>query len=505
MGDREGSSAPVIREKGFLDTLCMLEKKYDVSSLRYKGTQYWPLLRMMLGFENDPLVPPTKGKAGAKDRFKKYLNAISSFFENFIDPKNNQSRSKHCDVYYLTHSTCRGVKVKDRHFDTFFAPLRHWCEKAGKNLAFYAEELALDAEYRHPRSEKTAYIQKHLTLISFMSGFKYKSTILKDTDLAIIESLKNELNLLGFDTNSINLQAIKKSLTQLELHKNRFSRILESKQPKIVMVVTYYNIFGFSLMAAANALGIKTLDLQHGVQGAGHFAYGNWGCVPEGGWDILPKLFWNWTAEDVANINSWGGEFHSGILGGRIFSQYLNEVDVEFPTYHALTQNLKRSGCTQVVLVTLQPIECEDFINSLRDAMRSPDFESVFWLFRLHPAMMEKKDFYSNLLKTTNSDLALCSGLPLDYVLKLSNLHITLNSSVTIEAALEGVPTLLENNCSYYMEWQNLGIAKRIKEGQSWADAISEQLSHEGCFSKSENKHSAESAILKLTPSTNQN
>ncbi|MCU1764186.1 hypothetical protein NTD83_01430 [Pseudomonas protegens] len=501
MGEFEAGRAPDVSERNFLDVLSTLEKKYDVSSLRYKGTQYWPLLRMLLGFENDPLVPPSQGKTGTKERFKKYLHALSSLFENFFDPRNNQGRSGPCDVYYLTHSTCRGVKIKGRHFDTFFAPLRHWCDGANKNLNFYAEELALDAEYRHPRSEKTAYIQKHLTLISLMSGLKKKSTSLSDSDLALINDLKSEIESLGFSTRSISLPAIKKTLTQLDLHKERFYRVLRSKQPKIVLVVTYYNIFGFSLIAAANALGIKTIDLQHGVQGPGHFAYGSWGRVPEGGWDTLPRLFWNWTAEDVANINSWGGESHSGILGGRIFSQYLNEVDVEFSAYHTLTHRIKHSGCTRVVLVTLQPIECEDFIGALRDAIQSPEFDSVFWLFRLHPAMMEKKDFYSSLLEKRNSDLSLCSNLPLDYILKLADLHITLNSSVTIEAALEGVPTLLDHNCSYYMDWQKLGIAQRIEEGQPWANAISNHLKHGSRFLKAEDKHSAKNVILELTSS----
>lgn len=503
MGELEGSLAPTVSERNFLDVLCSLEKKYDVSSLRYKGTQYWPLLRILLGFENDPLVPPSQGRPRARDRLKKYLYAFGSLFENFIDPKNNLTGDEGCDVYYLTHWNCRSLKIKGKYFDVFYSPLRHWCTGANKHVEFYAEEFALDAKYRSPRSEKTSYIQKHLSAISLLSAFKSKSTSLEDSDLLLIATLKSEIESMGFSTQSISLLAVKKALTQMDLHKERFSRVLKVKQPKIVIAVTYYNLFGLSLMAAANALGIKTLDLQHGVQGHGHFAYGNWGHVPEGGWDMLPKLFWNWTAEDVANINSWGGVSHSGVLGGRIFSQYLDEVDVDFPEYHTLAQRIKDSDCTRVVLVTLQPIECEEFISELHDAMQNPDYESVFWLFRLHPAMKEKQDFYSNLLENKKSDIALCSNLPLDNVLKLTDLHITLNSSVTIEAALEGIPTLLNYNCSYYMEWQKLGIAQRIAEGQSWTNAILKRLNNGSRFAKSENQPSAKKIILELISNSN--
>ncbi|MCO7611923.1 hypothetical protein NJH83_16925 [Pseudomonas chlororaphis] len=501
MGEFEAECAPVVSERNFLDVLCALEKKHDVSSLRYKGTHYWPILRMLLGFENDPLVPPSQGKTGTKERFKKYLHALSSLFENFIDPRNNQGRSGRCDVYYLTHSTCRSLKIQGKYFDAFFSPLRHWCDEADKNIDFYAEEFVPGAEYRRPRSEKTTYIQKYLTLISFLGGSKSRSTELEESDIALIENLKIEIESQGFSAHSINFPAIKKTLTQFDLHKERFSKVLKSTQPKIVLVVTYYNIVGFSLMAAANALDIKTLDLQHGVQGPGHFAYGSWGRVPEGGWDMLPRLFWNWTPEDVANVNSWGGEAHTGILGGRIFSQYLSEMDVEFSEYKTLTSRIKNSGCTQVVLITLQPIEREDFIQALLNAMQSIECESVFWLFRLHPTMMEKQTFYSVLFENQYSDLALCSNLPLDYVLKLADLHITLNSSVTIEAALEGVPTLLDHNCSYYMDWQNLGIARRIEENQTWGGAIAEHLKNGNRFLKTQDKPSAKKTILELTSS----
>lgn len=495
----EGNLAPAVSERSFLDVLCELEKKYDVSSLQYKGTQYWPLLRVLLGFENDPLVPPTQGQTLIRDRLKKYLYALGSLFEGFIDPKNNLARDERCDVYYLTHSTCRRLKIKEQYFDVFFSPLRHWCNETNTQVDFYAEEFALNAEYRYPRSEKTAYIQKHLTAVSLLSRFKKKSTHLEDSDLALISTLKTEIESQGFSTQSIGLPTIESALVQMSLHKERFSRILKVKQPKTVFVVSYYNIFGFSLVAAANALGIKTIDLQHGVQGAGHFAYGSWGRVPREGWDMLPKLFWNWTAEDVANINSWGGMSHNGILGGRIFSQYLSEVNVDFPAYNILTRRIKESGRTKVILVTLQPIGREDFISALRDAMQSHECESVFWLFRLHPAMMEKQDLYADIFTHKYSDLILCSNLPLDYVLAQADLHITLNSSVTIEAALEGVPTLLEHNCNYYMNWQKLGIAQRIEEGQSWTNAISTKLKNSYHFSKSEEGASAKKTILELT------
>ncbi|WP_409297420.1 hypothetical protein [Pseudomonas sp. KCJK8993] len=498
MGELEVGLTKAVSKKGFLDVLAELEQQHDVASLRYNGTQYWPLLRMMLGFENDPLVPPSQSKARFRDRLKKYGNALGSLFEDFIDPRHNLERDAPCDVYYLTHSTCRSLKIKGTYFDAFFSPLRHWCEEAQVPVDFYGEEFVPDSEYRTPRSEKTAYIQKHLTIVSLTNRFKDKPQ-LAEADLALIDVLRLELQSRGFGTQSVSLKAIENALTQLDLHKQRFSRVLKAKQPRLVMVATYYSVFGFALMAAANALGIRTIDLQHGVQGAGHFAYGTWGHVPRGGWDLLPRLFWNWTQEDVANIGTWGGEAHRGILGGRIFSQYLNEVDVEFAEYHDLTQRIRQSGCKQVVLVTLQPIDSEDFIDELRKAMQGPAFTSVFWLYRLHPAMMDKQGAYAGSLENERSDLALCSNLPLDYVIKLADLHVTLNSSVTIEAALEGIPSLLDHNCSYYMEWQERGIARRIEKGQSWSDAILQCLNSGSRFSRTQERPSASKIMLELS------
>jgi hypothetical protein len=94
---------------------------------------------------------------------------------------------------------------------------------------------------------------------------------------------------------------------------------LSKVQPELVFIVTYYNYIGMSLNLACHRLGIHTIDIQHGVQGNYHVAYGRWYKVPSDGYQLLPYYFWVWSQDEKDVINRWSSSInkkHIPIVGG---------------------------------------------------------------------------------------------------------------------------------------------------------------------------------------------
>jgi hypothetical protein len=447
-----------------------LEQDNDVISLKQNDIDYWPLLRIYLYNEN-----MANKDERAQKKITKFIDNARHFlkilFENFVDRKNNIINTSSSDIYYLTHSTCRNSLVNGQQMDMFFTPLRYYIDELKKDCRYYAEEFAPNSIYRVQRSEKTKYIQKIFTLFSIRSRL-YKKNNLDPNAQKLISSLRAKIKMDGYSANSLETLKINELLTAFQLHHARFLRLLKEKQPKIVFVVSYYSLPGLALMVAANQLSIPTVDIQHGVQGDQHVAYGSWGIVPNTGWIMLPKFFMNWTSDDVANINTWGNEKHKGIHSGILWNQFIDEHDIDVPMLNELSSKIEISHCKENILVTLQPNNWVDFIKALRIAMDDDSLRHVFWLIRLHPSMNTMYRELSLLLESTKCDVHLVSAIPLSLVLKITSAHVTLFSSVTIEAGIEGIPSLLERNCVYFSEWQNRGLAMCLANDESWSAGI---------------------------------
>ena len=105
-------------------------------------------------------------------------------------------------------------------------------------------------------------------------------------------------------------------------------------------------MYGFNY--AANNLGIRSYDVQHGLQGYLHPAY-FFKNVPDEGYNILPSIFWVWDNSSYKNIESWSGNsHHETLLGGNPWITYLSAKSIS--EFHL-------NDSRPVILFTLQPLE----------------------------------------------------------------------------------------------------------------------------------------------------
>jgi hypothetical protein len=441
------------------------------------------LLRIALGFENNSFS--YKKYVNFGDRYITHSKRLfKAFLEGFYD-KSRSTFPKKSDVFYLTHTTCRMIKVNHLWFDVFFSPLIEWTAGFGLEKAFYGEEFAPNSEYRLPRFDKTNFIEKKVCLYS-LSARLFPRNDLGDEQIQMLSAICHLVSSKGGTAVCLDSFRVVRTLRSFLSHKRRFQKILEVVEPKLVFVVTYYGMPGMALMQAANEKGILTVDLQHGIQGALHLAYGQWSRLPDSGWYMLPRIFWNWTQDDVENINSWGQERHEGILGGNILMQYVLEADCLDESTARLKEKIKLSGKKRVVLATLQPGGAEWF-DELLGAIGDSRLSNIFWLVRLHPGMATERSSIVSLIENTFCDVSDATDAPLPYVLQLIDLHITSHSSVTIEAGMVGVRTLLGRGCEYYVEWVTRGFASCLGEGESMACGVERILCQEHFLENSVN------------------
>jgi hypothetical protein len=229
-----------------------------------------------------------------------------------------------------------------------------------------------------------------------------------------------------------------------------YKKQLNPGKTKMALLVSFYSDRGMALIKACKDLGIKTADIQHGIQGELHAAYGNWLNVPTNGYNTMPDTFLVWSeTEAKANRNS--------IIIGNVFESkwYSNDEFVTSFDQEILTISKKLIADKNILFTVQYGIEYNpDLFELIKKT------ESEFnWLIRFHPVMnIEKKNDFIKLLKSydvVNYEFELSTSLPLYSLLRNVNLHITHSSSTVLEALNFNVPSLLidEFGREYYIEY----------------------------------------------------
>jgi hypothetical protein len=271
-------------------------------------------------------------------------------------------------------------------------------------------------------------------------------------------------------------------VTALRLIAESFEQMLAMRGARVAFVVSYYNMEGMAFCHAARTLGIRTFELQHGVAGEFHAAYGRWTRLPPNGYSLLPEIFWAWSPEDADFINSWamrtsgahraeptGNVFVTGWRGGLVpKSPDLEErvrklVDLEFSASH--------------YLVALQPgLMDENTLKPLLQAAARIGKQACWW-FRLHPMNRDQGEPLRHMLQKeglTNVEIEEASELPLLALLPEADVVLTHSSSTVLEAEAFGVPSVIMSQ--YGADLFPLSLSKGTARAAFSPDAIVDAL-----------------------------
>jgi len=240
-------------------------------------------------------------------------------------------------------------------------------------------------------------------------------------------------------------------LPRLWSRKNYFMRLMSRIKPRAVFVICYYSADLLALMWACRALGIPTVDIQHGQQGPYHGMYNHWTKAPPQGYGLLPDHFFCWGAP-VKGYQEAGlppsRERAFSHVAGHPWIGLWREPGLLQPS-DALAKFCAELDGRKVVMAGLQPTQAL-MPDALPGAMRrTPDW---LWLLRLHPHQRYRIPEVTAFLQAggiTNFEVELSTKAPLYALFRHIDHLITQFSSVAWEAVAFDLPVTIVDKMGY--------------------------------------------------------
>jgi hypothetical protein len=243
---------------------------------------------------------------------------------------------------------------------------------------------------------------------------------------------------------------LEQQVREIVSYRSAFVDIFEELEPRMVFVQNFSNIEKFGALFAARDLGVKTVDIQHGIQE--HTSMYN--CHPAhcaDGTYLYPDVLWCWggISRDalVKEQSKRPVPWKTAMEGGYPWKQLVRDMSSTI-RLAKLRERLPKDRrialyCHDPALINSQrvigllPGEIFDAIQNSK-----PD---IFWLVRFHPrALHLLKDFgdFCAVHDITNVEFELSSMMPIEQVLDAADVLLTKFSVSALEAMSVGVPVV---------------------------------------------------------------
>lgn len=414
-----------------IEFLNRAEDRYPVDHWKINDIHIWPIVKTSIFYHWYNRVNHTKSER-KKGKIEKLIQVPISTFRFILFCLKCKKRTK--KPIFLSGSQYHRVNFQGEFINRYYQPIVEWAEK--KNLKFISADYSL-----LDRNKKYNSIEEPISLEQLFIGAKVfyklkKARRKNELEIKSLESFINEcidLDICQTEYNKYLDLIIEKTDNVLAIS-YIFKLIFLKYSPDIAIGLCYYNLPMFAMNYAANKLGVKSIDLQHGGQGKQHIAY-TYLKIPPEGYNLLPQIFWCWDDASKNDISSWTSlsKAHKVIQGGNPWLEYLTVEN---------KKNRETNG-KRIILYTMQLDSIEDFIV---DAIRNTPEEYEWWL-RLHPRKLsmrdniEKKMVEEGLSHKVEIDKAISQPLP--QILLSSYIHLSRYSGSIIEAAQLGVPNII--------------------------------------------------------------
>ncbi len=259
--------------------------------------------------------------------------------------------------------------------------------------------------------------------------------------------LDNELNKHNIKSTDFSLKNLSTQYYQIVFLSFFAKLIMRFFGVSRVYIVSYYNIFGYSFCCAAHALGIKVVEIQHGIQ-EGHPAYQFWPKLIKQN-VLLPHFFWLWDKDSynsfIRNNNPLFLSHHKAFVGGLPWSLRSKT----FKSLEKINHSLFDSKLVHV-LITMQPDEHEKNL-WLKVIPLIKKYNNFRWWIRRHPAFSEEcyelNEFDNPQFQYINFSDAF--NIPIYTLLEHCKINITTYSSSAIDAELYSATTLFLSDLCY--------------------------------------------------------
>lgn len=483
-----------------------LEERFEVDEWEIDGVHVWPLVRMSLrdGLSYNYIKAQNKRKSTLQMIREVVTGNIKYFLAAISDHKKNLAIKRRTDVVILGDGASY-LKLDNKWYERFCDPVAELFHE----MSISTIRWDTYHHHYHPRYSSSSFIQPRLDYIVIKEMFQKKREI-PFSKINNYEACRIYYAGLGLSYNFPDLKEIRQKVTIIRALANFFKKKLQIVNPRIAFEIWYYGIYGYSFTLACRELGIPVVDIQHGVQGEMHAAYGRWNKVPLNGYNILPDFFMVWSTSEAMAIDKWSSKIkiHKPIISGNLFlnkwlngdSEHVRRYDLRFREIYSTNQ--------PTILFTMSPrLDTEEIIGNVITVIKQTQLEYQ-WLIRLHPLMLNKKSNIASMLTRlgiSRFEIEHATELPLYSLLRGTNLHITYSSSAVIEAEQFDVPSIITSDygMSFYKTQIDRGTAFCLKEPDDIIEKIKLLISSRGNFKSPIDHNTLEiNAIRELSKKT---
>ncbi|KPK27764.1 MAG: hypothetical protein AMJ61_04480 [Desulfobacterales bacterium SG8_35_2] len=429
-----------------------VEENFPVEMWKIDNIHIWPLIRIKINFDLFDTYHASKPEKVS--RFGRRAIAICSSFLQYViayisDHHKNAQPNSPADVIFLSDGVSF-ASVKGKWHERCCDPLIRLLYV--QNFSTFM--MTPESMYLRPRFTPSMFIQPFLDLI------RIKKILLKESRTHNAESLPEFEKFLEFLNSSQVPLKLSEILPQIRLQcsvvkgfADFYVKIFRKTKPRIGFCVSYYSVTGMAFNLACREYNIPSFDIQHGLQGDLHVAYGRWNKLPAAGYELLPKYFWCWDEAEVESITKWSSkisQWHKPIMGGNLWLEGWQKEKYDFISWYdrkIKTQKESLPAAARHILVTLQfNLTDSDTLGPLLAAIKISPSEWHWWI-RLHPcSSQEEKNFIHQFLLHENKDkyeINMASEFPLYALLRHMDVHVTHSSSTVIEALTFKVPSVI--------------------------------------------------------------
>lgn len=427
-----------------------VERDFPVARWRIHGVQLWPIIRSRLSWADfDEAVGAGWARGGSLRRIvRRARAALGSTGCMFSDLTRRPVLRSPTDAVIVTDGVAT-TTIGPFAYDVMADPLAGLIVEAGATVQTWYTTYACSAQRR------TAGVLLQWRLDAAQLGIvTYRD---RDGQSAALEGYGDFLRIVQaarLPPQAVAREQMARLAARVSVMAKCFDRWLQATSPRLVFVNCYYSLEGAALVLACRRRGIVSVDVQHGVQGERHVAYGRWANVPSAGYELLPERFWCWSEREVRAIRSWAEgrtNRHSAFVGGNPWMQMWQEEQQPFVAAADKAVRALLHPERRTILVTLQwGMTDRTFLAPLLELIAAADKSWTWWL-RLHPVMRSRRGHIKAMLDARGLQDALLdepSDLALPALLKYADVHLTYSSSTVLDAAAMGVPSVVTSSAA---------------------------------------------------------
>jgi hypothetical protein len=388
--------------KTLSDEICNIEKSLYVNDYKVDNIHLWPIYRLAYYIQRKK-TRNNHTKNSLFQRIKNYL-----IFKYLATTNSKKSFNTLTKIVFLGSNSHRikddrGIYV-NKFFNSISSQVNHIVEY---------DNLILNLD------------NNSVSLNSFIS----KSSRPSKKFIYEIKKLSTAIKLIT--SKKIDFDRIELFVINVLSYYNRIYPTLKKSNIQKVYVCSYYSQPALGFVIAANQLGIKTIEVQHGPIGLNHLAYSNWNNLPQNEkYLAIPS-----------EIHIWHKNFNFYL--SNIFENVKVTGNYYLKNFKIDNINYEKS----VFLITLQPMD--DKLPNIYFRIIEKYYEKFKIVIRTHPRQNR-----NSLFKQTKKRLEIKYNVSyhsakeksIVEILLKTKIHFTGYSGTFFEALELNVPTLFFNS-----------------------------------------------------------